>query len=350
MPKTPRARRPRRRARRPAWVSWPDERLLDLRLKDLGLEVEGTVLEERVARLHEELQARGLGLKPHAWLSTEWFSPDGIPGIAVPFYLAHPRLMALERRMMLEVEGSSERECMKILRHEAGHAFDTAYRLHFRRSFQEAFGRARPYPTTYRPKPVSRSFVLHLDAWYAQSHPAEDFAETFAVWLSPGNRWRQTYAGWPALRKLEYVDGLMQEVAGRAARVRSRARPERLSTLTQTLGAYYAWKRGYYGTQHPEVWDRDLRRLFSDQPEHKERETAYAFLRRVRAEVRERVAHWTGLSQYTIDQVLKDMIVRCKDLRLRVRASDRQTKLDTTVMLTVLTMNYLHSGRHRVAL
>ena len=26
---------------------------------------------------------------------------------------------------------------------------------------------------------------MHLDPWYAQSHPDEDFAETFAVWLTP---------------------------------------------------------------------------------------------------------------------------------------------------------------------
>ena len=54
--------------------------------------------------------------------------------------------------------------------------------------------------------------MLNLANWYAQSHPIEDFAETFAVWLRPGSRWRSRYADWPALRKLEYVDALMQEV------------------------------------------------------------------------------------------------------------------------------------------
>lgn len=342
--------RTRRKLAPSTWARWSDDRLLDTKLKDLDLGIEGTVLEERLHRLYGELEAKGLRLRPHAWLSTEWFSPDGVPGIAMPFYLAHPRLVQLERRQMLEVEGGNERACMRILRHEAGHAVDTAYRLHFRRDFQRAFGRSRPYPRYYQPKPVSRRYVQNLDAWYAQSHPAEDFAETFAVWLSPGNRWRQTYAGWPALKKLEYVDAVMQELAGEPPRVRSRRRPEGLAVQNRTLREFYAWKRSYYGTEFPEVYDRDLKKLFSDDPGHRTRETAVAFLKRVQGEVRGMVAQWTGLPQYTIDQVLREMMGRCKELRLRVHQSDRQTKMDLIVMLTVQTMNHIHSGRQRVAL
>ncbi|MFV1959162.1 MAG: hypothetical protein ACC662_07085, partial [Planctomycetota bacterium] len=164
------------------------------------------------------------------------------------------------------------------------------------------------------------------------------------------NRWRQTYAGWPALKKLEYVDELMAQIADEAPRVRSRRQPERLSLEKRTLGAYYEWKRSYYGTEHPAIYDRDLRRLFSEDPRHRQRETAVAFLRRVRTGIRESVAHWTGLPQYTIDQVLKEMIGRSKVLRLRVCTSDRQARLDTTIMLTVQTMNYLHGRQRRVAL
>lgn len=185
----------RRRGREPFWADYADQDLLALRLCDLGIAFDDTVLEARLERLHAELQGKGLRLKPHAWLSTEWFSPDGVPGIALPFYLAHPRLMKLERKQMLDVEGGTERSCMKILRHEAGHAIATAFRLPYRRGYQRTFGTSRPYPTYYKPRPVSRKYVLHLDHWYAQSHPSEDFAETFAVWLSPRNRWRQRYAG-----------------------------------------------------------------------------------------------------------------------------------------------------------
>ena len=118
---------------RPAWVDLPDEALLDVRMCELGLTIEGSWLEERLAELHRELDARGLTFRPHYWLSAEWFSPDGVPGVAIPFYLAHPRLMRLERAQMLEVEGGTPEWCLKILRHEAGHAFDNAYELRRRR-------------------------------------------------------------------------------------------------------------------------------------------------------------------------------------------------------------------------
>src|SRR5713226_9490652 len=113
----------RKTPRRKLKSSWPrlnDEELLGLRLRDLRLRIQGTPLEHRVQRLYRELDARGIHFKPHVWLSEEWFAPDGVPGFAVPFYLAHPRLVKLERKQMLQVEGGTDSECMRILRHEAG--------------------------------------------------------------------------------------------------------------------------------------------------------------------------------------------------------------------------------------
>ena len=150
------------------WVDFSDEELLEVRLCDLGLRIERTSLEKRIDRLWDELQARGIPFRPHCWLSDEWFSPDEVPGIGIPFYMAHPRLARLERKQILEVEGGTEEWCMRILRHEAGHAVDSAYRLHWRRSWRETFGKySQTYPDYYDPKPYSRSFVLHLDQWYA---------------------------------------------------------------------------------------------------------------------------------------------------------------------------------------
>ncbi len=318
---------------------------------DLDLRIEGTLLVGRIERLYEELEYRELGFRPHFWLSDEWFSEDGVPGIAIPFYLAHPRLMRLERRQMFEVEGSSEEWCMRILRHEAGHAIDSAYRLHFRRRWREVFGKySQPYPKYYQPRPYSRKYVLHLDLWYAQSHPAEDFAETFAVWLKPRSRWRAQYRDWPALKKLEYVDQLMAEIRDKPPCVTTRRHVAPLRQLRKTLAEYYAAKRKYYGIEETDFFDRDLCRLFSDEPDHASRMTAAAFLGRVRPELRRTVAQWTGQYQYTIDQVLQEMISRCRELKLRLRHPPRQTKRDALVMLTVQVMNYLHTGHHRVAL
>jgi hypothetical protein len=202
--------------RKYAWETLSDEQLLKRRLSSLRVTIEGTWLEDCVSNLHEELEERGIRLRPHAWISSEWFSPDSTPGIAIPFYLAHPRLMKLEKKMMLDVEGGTWSECMAILRHEAGHTVQQAYQLHRRRRWQQLFGlSSKSYPLHYRPNPASRRYVQHLRLWYAQSHPDEDFAETFAVWLRPRSNWRTRYAGWPALKKLEFVDELMAEIAGK---------------------------------------------------------------------------------------------------------------------------------------
>lgn len=252
---------------------------------------------------------------------------------------------------MLEVEGGTQLWCMRILRHEAGHTLDTAFRLHRRRSWQQMFGKSsEPYPDHYRPKPYSKSFVLHLDSWYAQSHPAEDFAETFAVWLAPGSRWRQRYRGWPAMKKLEYVDGLMRELAEQKPLVTSRQRVAPLSQLKKTLREHYTERQERYLSDTPELFDKDLLKLFAPSTPGSKRETAAAFLRRYRPELRKQVAFWTSEYQYTVDQVLQQVITRCRQLKLRVKGSEARTKQQASMLLTVHTMNYLHHGYHRLAL
>jgi hypothetical protein len=333
----------------PEWASWPDEKLLDLRFCDLDLRIETTDLEVQIQQLYRDLAEHGIGFRPHFWLSDEWFTPDGVPGVAIPFYLAHPRLARLELSHMLEVEGGTPEWCLRILRHETGHAIDNAYCLRRRRHRQQLFGKSsQEYPEHYIPRPYSKSYVRHLDPWYGQSHPDEDFAETFAVWLTPASQWRKRYADWPALKKLEYVDTLMQQIGTQEPLVTSRRRVEPLSRLRKTLRRYYQQKRERYGIDYPNVYDSELRRLFSAAPEFKRSITAARFLGRIRRDIRRTVAHWTGEYQYTIDQVLNDMIKRCQELKLRLVASEDQTRLDFAILLTVQTMNYLHSGQHRV--
>ncbi len=333
--------------RRYPWEHLPQRELLSLRLCDLSLSIEGSWLEDRIARVREELAKRDLDFNPHFWLSDEWFSPTGIPGVALPFYLAHPRLIRLERAQMLEAEGATGESCMRLLRHELGHAIQHAFHLQRRREWQRQFGKAStPYPTAYRPNPASRRFVHNLDAWYAQSHPEEDFAETFAVWLRPRFNWRRRYEGWPALRKLDYVDRLMQELAGKPPSVRSRAQPSVLSRQRTTLRAYYERKQAHYAVGFTDAYDRDLKRLFSESEGAADRrETAAAFLTRHRREIRNNVAKWTGEYQLTLDQTLDQMIGRCKQLRLMADGKERNLVLDFAIMLTVHGMNYVYRGR-----
>jgi hypothetical protein len=341
----------RSRKREPDWVSLRDDELLDLRLCDLKLRIPGTMLEDRIAQLHEELKNRGLRVKPHCWLAEEWFAPDGVPGIAVPFYLAHPRLMELERRQMLAVEGGTRDECLRILRHEAGHVVESAFRLYRRRSWQRIFGRAsKRYPTHYRVRPSSDEYVLHLGSWYAQSHPSEDFAETFAVWLKPEGDWRRRYADWPALDKLEYVDELMHELAGAAPQVRSRRTVEPLSQVRTTLGEHYRRKQASYENELPVYFERAVRRLFAGRQGRGDDETATAFLRRHRRELAASVAQLLGVHPYVVDHLLQEMIRRAKKLGLRRRRSESRTRRTAEMMLTVLTKRFLRDGRHKLTL
>lgn len=335
----------------PEWATWSDERLLDLRLCDLHLAIEHSPLVPRLDQLADELAARRLRFRPHVWIADEWFTPDGIPGIAVPFYLVHPRLAKLELQQMLEVEGGTHDSFMRILRHEAGHAIENAYRLRLRTRRKLLFGRSNvPYPTFYTPRPYSKRFVLHLDRWYAQSHPDEDFAETFAVWLNPQSDWRTQYAGWPALKKLEYVDALMGDLADASPPVTRTDCLDPVSALTKTLREHYQARRAHYGLEHPHFYDQELRRLFVDASATDSAIRAATFIGRVRKDARRRVADCTGAYQYTIDQVITAMIARCRELDLRLAVPPEHARLDFMMLLTVQTMNYLHSGRHRVAL
>jgi hypothetical protein len=333
------------------WVDLSDEELLKVRMCDLNLSITGTVLEDRIAKVRNELKDRQLLFEPHFWLSDEWFCADGIPGIAIPFYLAHPRLEKLERAQLYEVEGGDEAWCLKILRHEVGHAIENGYRLRLKKQRRKIFGKSSvPYPEYYSPRPYSKSFVLHLDPWYAQSHPDEDFAETFAVWLTPNSEWQNRYAGWPALKKLQYMEGLMGEIAGKKPAVTNTKTLDAIETLTKSLGEHYSARRQKYGKEHPSFYDKDLRALFSDSADFSKNELASRFIKRKKRHFRSVVSRWTGTYQYTIDRVLDAMIVRCSELGLRLMLPEDETIKQFSVLLTVQTMNYLHSGRHRVAL
>ncbi|MEZ5995978.1 MAG: putative zinc-binding metallopeptidase [Hyphomonadaceae bacterium] len=317
------------------WAKLADDQLLATPLRDLKLSLEGTWLADCLRDLNAELDGREIVLRAHGWISDEWFSPPETPGIAFPFYLAHPRLMRLERKMMLEVEGGTRRECMRILRHEAGHVVQHAYALHRRRRWQTLFGRAsQPYPEHYRANPTSKNYVQYLRRWYAQCHPDEDFAETFAVWLTPRYNWRKRYAGWPALEKLIYVNELMEEIAGEKPPPVKRTHVDPLSKLHGTLGEHYEHKRERYAVDSPTVFDRDLRRVFSDEPRHASAPLAAAVIRRHRTQVIRSVSRWTGEYPVALEAALDDMINRCRALKLRAPGNAQQIRLELTAMLS----------------
>jgi len=242
-----------------------------------------------------------------------------------------------------------------ILRHEAAHAVQHAWRLQRRELWRRTFGDpSRPYPTIYRPNPASQRFVQHLRQYYAQAHPHEDFAETFAVWLAPRSQWRRRYADWPALKKLERVDEMMRSIRDKAPPVRTRRQVEPLSQIAQTLREHYAAKQAHHASGRPTIPDRDLQRRFAAEAGGARRGgtgmPAAAFLRRHRAELRRMVARFTGESQFTLEQVLHDVITRCRALELRAARDSRRLRVDFALLLTVRTVHFHYSRRNWVAL
>src|SRR5262249_17364732 len=143
--------------------------------------------------------------------------------IAIPFYLARPELMELHAQHQGYIEGLNRTEILRYLRHEMGHVINYAYQLFETEDWVRVFGAiTQPYVEEYRPQPFSRRYVHHLPGWYAQKHPDEDWAETFAVWMTPGSNWREDYADWPvALAKLQYCDRTVAALADREPLVTS---------------------------------------------------------------------------------------------------------------------------------
>jgi hypothetical protein len=325
------------------WEVLDDHALLDLRFRDLDLAMQGSAVHAELIALGDRLERRGIRFRPHAWFSTEWFSPDGIPGIAVPFYLGHPRLLRLERRLMGEAEGSRMRWRQRLLRHELGHALDTAFGLRRRSDWRQVFGKASArYARDYTVRPRSKQYVLHLEHWYAQSHPTEDFAETFAVWLQPRARWRAEYAGWPALDKLEYVDRVMAELVGRKPSQRDRSRIAPIGSNSRTLREHYRRRAGW-AAGADEGFDRLLENLFARRRRSDEL-SAERFLSDVKPLLMEALLHRSGAHPYAVFQLLRAIRRRARQLDLvaigRKRALlARTTRLHERVFTDFLRRN-----------
>jgi len=331
------------------WTSLTDEQLLEKRISQLGLAIEGTEIQPLVRQLYQELTAKGLLFHPPAHIGDEWFVPVGIPAIFIPFFLVNERLRKLERKMILEVEGETPDAFMRLIRHEAAHAYFYAFELAKKTRWRRIFGKtsASDTPQFYRPRPFSRSYVVHLDDWYAQSHPDEDFAETFAVWLTPGDEWRSRYKGWKAMAKLEYVEELMRSLAGKPATHLPEYRVSEHDCLNVKLKTYYARKKKLYEDTYPDFYDNDLRKLFDAGPEIATRIKASSYLRQRRRALMNSVCEWTNERKYRVNELLNSLIHRCEELDLHIKADDAQQNLQVAAYVTTLVMNYLFTGKFK---
>jgi len=326
----------------------PDlQEILTKPIRDLGLKLEGSPLERLVQKLYRELDRKGLKkFRPACYLTDEWGCPDEEPVIGIPFYLANPKLAALEREMN---DLEDEREIMMYLRHEAGHAFNYAYELYKTPEWNELFGRfRRPYRDKYRPVPFSRRFVRYIAGWYAQKHPDEDFAETFAVWLTPRSQWRKRYQGWGAMLKLRYVERMARKW-GKLDPIRPRGDTD--ITVEQMEGTVEDFYRQAMEAQQPSPaelpLDVDLKDLFSVAKRRKKHvRPAVELLRENRKALVDKVTYWTGVQRPLVKTLIEAIVAKTAELGLLIDTTkEREHLAEITTYATVLAMNYLTRGK-----
>ena len=321
--------------------------LLTKPIKDLGLKLEGSPLERFVHRLYRELDRKGLRkFRPPCYLTDEWGCPSGQPVIGIPFYLADPKLARLEKAMN---DLEDEREIMMYMRHEAGHAFNYAYELYRKPEWHTLFGPfRRPYRDEYRPIPFSRRFVRHISGWYAQKHPDEDFAETFAVWLTPRSKWRERYKGWGALEKLRYVDRM-----ARRLRDADPVRPRGLTDITveemdETVADFYAAASSQQLASIGDLpLDADLKDIFRASKRRKKGvRPAAELLAESRKALIDKVSYWTGVRRPLVKSLVESIEARVRDMGLAsVRKSEGEHLAEITAYTTTLAMNYISRGK-----
>lgn len=324
----------------------PDrEAVLQKRIKDLQLHIPGTPLEKYIQQLYSELEAKGLSLRPQCYLSDQWGCPSGVPVIGIPFYLADPKLSSIEAELGDQVE--SEEEIMMYLRHEAGHAFNYAYKLYETEEWQKLFGDYhKPYKEEYKPRPFSRKYVAHITGWYAQKHPDEDFAETFAVWLTPGADWQKRYAGWGALKKLQYVDQIGQKAGRAAPLVHLDERDAAVEDMEETVLDHYRARQlaEKVDVQLHDHLDSDLFDLF--EPPGQAPASAELFIRAERQALIEAVSHYSGVSRSVVRHLVDHILGRVSALNLSVQIDNaREYMTRLTSLVTALSMNYLYTDR-----
>lgn len=326
-----------------------EEELLNTRVCDLPLTIKGTWVEDCVEELYKELAQRQIRYRPKCFLADEWLTPEKETCIGIPFYLAHPRLIALEKRFMDAAEGEGINECMKLLRHEAGHAIYYAYKIYNRRKWQTLFGSSKAeYPDTYKYRPYSRNFVRHLEGHYAQYHPEEDFVETFAVWLTPGLDWKKQYKGWKALEKLKYVDQLMRSLKERNPRNTSARQYWRISTIKCTLKYFYKRKTQSLAEDIPDFHDPFLKSNFRLPPSTQNQGyQADEIIKKYRKELINSVAMISGEKKHTIDELLKSIQKRSRQLHLSTDEQESKVLLNVSSYITSLAKNYQYTGRYR---
>jgi hypothetical protein len=333
-----------------------ESRLLSTPIRDLGLTIAGTALEPVLTQLQQELERMGIRrLKPHFYLATEWGVPFETISIAIPFYLARPDLTAVHADRVGHLEGVGRVDLLRYLRHEMGHVVNYAYKLYEQEEWVKQFGSiTQPYLEDYRPEPFSRRYVRHLPGWYAQKHPDEDWAETFAVWMTPHLDWRAAYADWPEARaKLEYCDRTMAVLNQRDPEVTATELDDDLSNMSDSLEDYYREAASPDDDPLPPGLDGALQAIFEDFDEAEDlaskapRRPAAELILRLERDLVANVYRWTGHFPEPTRGLVQHLAERARQLQ-QVYPADRETAVAValTTLITSLAMNHVFRGSY----
>jgi hypothetical protein len=319
--------------------------------RDLGLTTESPWLAPILAEFMAELGHVGIRyVRPRIYLSTEWGVPEGTVAIAIPFYLARPDLTALHSERVGHVEGVGRVEILRYLRHEMGHVLNYAYKLFETPEWVDTFGETdRPYLEEYRLEPFSRRFVRLLPGWYPQIHPDEDWAETFAVWLTPGLDWRSEYNDWPeALAKLQYCDRTVPALANLRPLVTADDPDEDVNDLSLSLDAHCEDLARNDSASFPAGIDAAIRSVF-DHPDGPDATPASGLILSLERELTASVYHWTGHFPERTRSLVRHLAVRADDLGLTYSRSNEAGKtVGLTTLVTALAMNHVERGAYLV--
>jgi len=327
--------------------------LLARRISDFDLRIEGRPLERLIERFRGELTEQGLTrLKPLFYLSDEWGVPEGTVAIGIPFYLADAELTRVHALHGGLVEGDSEEDILRYLRHEMGHVVNYAYRLYTTEEWTQLFGpMSRPYLEQFRVVPFSTEFVRHLPGGYAQKHPDEDWAETFAVWMTPGVDWRARYEDSPgALAKLDACERMIAALREREPDVTDTTIDDEVSGIHRTLQEYYG-SVDDSEVSIPRSLDGDLQAILArraEAPAETERRTGDAalLLRRQQDSLVRSVYRWTGVDPALLYPLIEHLARRATALKLDYALHERDAILvELSGFLTTLAMNYVYTGK-----
>ena len=319
--------------------------LLNTPLCLLDLQIKGSIAEECIQIVRKELKDKGLKFNFHYWISDDWFCADGIPGIALPFYLFNSKVAKLERETLGTLEGMTKIDCLKLIRHEVGHAIDNAFNLRNCREREALFGKStQRYPKEYIRKPFSRNYVRHIRENYAQAHPDEDWAETFAVWLNPNSNWKKKYKDWKAIDKLNYLDSVMNTLKGRRAPIANKDTIDDISTIGITLRTYLNRKLKSKTKYNSPLFGRNISGIFRAGTGR----NAHTYLTKHEKELCITVAKSTDQYHYIVKDVLKELKTECKNKNLMLKMTNSQTRDALVHLLNKSTLNYLKQGKNKV--